>query len=355
MSATLHESAKQAFDKRFVNYEEPLEALVTGYSEFEPDSGEGANIIFHGPGGFGKSEMAKTFAQVISQEPFVQSFGASSSEEAIWGELDLKELRDGDAIRFHLERSFLAYHFVILEEALDLPGRILDDLKDTLSARCFRRGNVQFPMKTRCVVICTNHDPAEYRKRSASAEALIQRFPIEVRVRWADHDARTYRQMYEKQLPAYSDLAPLFALIVEGLCNSEGIVSPREALNLLRTVVRRARAHGRETIVASDFNVLLHATRFGREKDVLTGLIRDALDSCGTHIKLNGYRHQASALIHKLKALAEKDLDGFVGISGDLERVRDKVHALLIPAEDGGFEAKQNLLRLISQALKTSE
>ncbi len=355
MSKGLHERARAAFDQRFVHYEKVLNALLTAWAEFEEDSGVGANAILWGRGGFGKSEMAKTFAEVLEIEAFIQSFGASSSEEAIWGELDLAELRNGDAIKFHLKRCFLEWKFVILEEALDLPGRILDDFKDTLSARCFRRGVVQHPMKTRTIVICTNHDPEKFRKRSASADALMQRFPLQVEVEWPDYEAISYRKMYERQLKDYADLAPLFAMIAAGISERFEIISPREALHLVRTVVRYAHSQERKHVVAKDFGILVSVTRFGRQREDFREIIKDALDSCGTHVKLNGYRHEANAIVRELAGVKADELDRYVGLSSDLERVRDKIHALDVPASDGGFEVKQALLRDITKALREKE
>lgn len=355
MTTSVNEIAKRLFEKRFIHYQNVLDALVTAYTEFEAGSEVGANVILWGRGGFGKSEMGKAFGEAIQEHAFIQSFGASSSEEAIWGELDLQELRDGDAIRFHLERSFLNHKYVVFEEALDLPGRILDDLKDTLEARCFRRGVVQFPMKTRTIVICTNHDPQEFAKRNSSANALITRFPLEVKVEWPDYEPQSYRLMYQRQLPLYADLAPLFSMIASGLSDSGSILSPREALNMMRTVLRRAFSQGRESVVASDFKILVNATRFGRQKELLESLIRSALDSCGSHVKLNGYRFQAMRIIEKLNAVAKDGLERFVLLTSDLEKIRAQVHELAIPAGDGGFESKQQLLSSISQALRERE
>ena len=352
MSTSTLELMRKAFEKKFVHYEPVLDALLNAWSEFEEGSDIGANLILWGRGGFGKSEMARTFAETLKLTAFIQSFGASSSEEAVWGELDLSQLRDGDSIRFHLERSFLNYQFVILEEAFDLPGRILDDMKDTISARCFRRGVVQEPMKTRTLVVCTNHDPATIRKRSTSADAFIQRFALEVKVEWPKYDVDDYRKMYERQMPDYADLAPLFSNIMAGVSSLGAPIAPREALDALRTVVRQARVHGRDAVVAADFRMLSQITQFARHGDSFKEIVTGAIDRCGNNIKLNGYRHDALRIIQLMEQAGKTSLDQYASLSSDLQRLQKSAHDLSIPAEDGGYERKQQLLKQISRALR---
>ena len=99
--------------------------------------------------------------------------------------------------------------------------------------------------------------------------------------------------------------------------------------------------------------ILLGTSRFGRDTTRLQALIKDALDACGAHITLNGYRLTAIRYVQELNRLPTDALDRYVALTSDLERLRDKVHALNIPADDGGFEAKQSLLKSITQALST--
>jgi len=348
-----YELVKPEFEKRFVHYEQVLDVLCTGYSDYEPGKGFGSNIILSGRGGFGKSQMSQLFAETVLkgklEELFINSFGASSSDEAVWGEINLRELREGDRINYHLQDSFINHTIAILEEALDLPGRILDDMKDTISARCFRRGLKPFDMKTVCVVICTNQDPEVFRSKNRSSEAFLSRFPLDHIVEWPSYDAKSYRKMYERQLPGLIDLAPMFAQIVAGLSDGREGVSPREALDLMKLVVSRGRSRGRAVIVEDDFKILSYGTRFRQEADRIEGLVDDAMRECGAAVKLSGLRWEAEELIRRIEQT--KEPGAMMSYMTKLEEVRDKIHALKNPGGDGSFESVLKLKKRISKAL----
>jgi len=99
--------------------------------------------------------------------------------------------------RPRVEDSWFAQSDVhCLEEMLDMPPRTGAYMKDMISARLWRYGEVEVPMRCRLIVGCTNHDPAEIAKTDDSVAALLERFPIQVRVMWPHYTADDFEQMF---------------------------------------------------------------------------------------------------------------------------------------------------------------
>lgn len=357
-----YDLVSSAFRSKFIHFDEIASALCTGYVEVTPGQNDGMNVLLFGEGGYGKSTMALDFARTVLKGQtergiFIQSVGASTREDEIWGGIDLLSLREGTDIRYHLEQSFLSYHIVIFEEFFDLPGRILFDFKDTLSAREFRRGAQNQKMDCRFIIACTNRDPAEISKLSTSHEALVQRFPLVVKAEWPSHRANDYLEMLQKQLPEHKSLAPLFANICANVVG-KGVkpIPPRIARDALNAVVSRARSRGRQIIVPEDLSALKSVHRF---RDIWTEtkkVIEGALNTLGGTLELNRINVEATVLIARLKELAHRDVQSYATITADLDNLRSQANFVSIPGEKGeGFVLKQAVLKSITEALSRSK
>lgn len=177
----------------FVKAEEVREALSLALVS-------GRNLILFGPGGHGKSEMtAAALEAVAGAKMFVQSFGEGMDESRLYGGINLAKLNDATdpVIEYHPERSFLAADLAVFEELFDAPTSVLLSLKDTLTAGCLRNGAQQFEMRTQAIVCATNREPAEVADLGPAAQALIERFPLQLRVAWASYTAQDYLEMFE--------------------------------------------------------------------------------------------------------------------------------------------------------------
>jgi len=169
--------------------------------------------------------MSEAFFKAIDEKPFIQSLGQGSTIESLLGGLKMKEFQDHGAIEYNIERSFMSHEYVILEEGLDAPTAVLEQLKDILTSKQFRNGNQQVPIKTKCIVVCTNRSREEIAEDD-SIKALMERFPLEHRVEWETYNQEDYALLFDKVLkkPMHT-----FAQIVAEVSRNN-FISPRTAV-----------------------------------------------------------------------------------------------------------------------------
>lgn len=238
----------------------------------------GKNLILFGPGGHGKSEMTSAVMSAIEgASVFVQSFGEGMDEARLYGGINLKALNDADnpVIEYHPDRSFLAADLAVFEELFDAPTSVLLSLKDTLTAGTYRNGAQQFKMRTQTIVCATNREPGEVAEIGAAAQALIERFPLQLRVAWDSYSANDFLEMFESietspnghESVAWTELQTLKAkaksvriedgirrILAEVIASAvaNGVtISPRTAMHS-QDIVRAAAAINGHTIATKD-------------------------------------------------------------------------------------------------------
>jgi hypothetical protein len=254
MNNNYHSRISEILDARFVKYDAVAHALATALAS-------GKNILLHGPGGHAKSEMVEAALKGLGlwDTTFLESFGEGLTEDTLWGGINLDAMSrpTGAKIEFHPENSFLAAETAVFEEMLDSPSPVLLSLKDTLTRRELRKGNQRYPMRTRVIIACTNHDPSVYADSDDPADrarqALLERFPIQVKVAWDTYTSLDYLSMYRKHpLYDFSGNAEKIAEIVAEATTQGHFVSPRAAIHALEIVHANALDRGHSTITPED-------------------------------------------------------------------------------------------------------
>lgn len=198
------------------------------------------HVLLYGPGGYGKSEVAAEFGKylkdkgLIETDPFILSLNQGTTEDKLFGGLDIKKFNEKGEIDFLLEKSFANYEYVIFEEAFDAPIPVLNSLKDALTSGYIRNGSQVFQIKTRLIVLCTNRTREEVAEDD-SAEALLQRFPLEYKVEWASHKKEDYLQMMLKRNVGDKMLAEDVACIV----NEVNIAANADKAKVFRAISPR--------------------------------------------------------------------------------------------------------------------
>ena len=240
----LYQDILQVLAAQFVRCEEVSRILALALES-------GRNVLLWGPGGHGKSEMVATALKAVAaeEEIFVQSFGEGMDEATLWGGLDFAALEREKVLRYFPEQSFLVKPFAVFEEIFDAPASVLLALKDTLTARRLRKGAQQFPMATQVVIGITNRDPEEIADLGPAAAALIERFPLQLKVSWPSYSARDYLELFRKVGPRLSgaDLNGTQGVLAELVAKaSEGDtpISPRSAIYALGVVKAAASLRG---------------------------------------------------------------------------------------------------------------
>lgn len=210
------EELKELFAKRFVKFDEPLQALLAGYMSEE-------NIVLWGQGGFGKSDMTKYFFECVGKKPFVKALGQGTSIDELFGGMDMKLYKDTGEIRYMPERSFMNHEVVVLEEAWDAQPFVLEQLKEVLQSKEFSFGDTSYKLKTKVIVVCTNRNRKDYAE-DLSIGALMERFPLECKVEWKHQEIEDYAELLDVVFDGEETSAVNDTLFD---CMGKGRVSPR--------------------------------------------------------------------------------------------------------------------------------
>jgi hypothetical protein len=254
---SIYDILKERLERDFVKSEEVARILSLALES-------GKNVILWGPGGHGKSEMVQAALDEVAHESeiFVQSFGEGMDEATLWGGLDFKALDAEKTLRYFPENSFLAKQFAVFEEIFDAPASVLLALKDTLTSKKLRKGAQQFGMKTRVIVALTNKAPSEISDLGPAAAALIERFPLQLEVKWPSYKAADYGALFAKVAPRLpgAELNGQGRILAELLAKageSGQVISPRTAVHAVGVVKSAASLRGAAQVEKKDLTDLL--------------------------------------------------------------------------------------------------
>jgi len=224
---TMEQETAESFMSSFVFMEKTAAILDVSLET-------GKNVILHGKGGYGKSEFSTAYLYDKGIEPYVITMGSGMTTDRLFGGVDLMKFHETGKIEYLIENSFMNHEFVIFEELFDAPDFILEQLKDILSSGVFRNGSQVFEIKTRNIICCTNKTRDEFAK-NLSLRALMERFPLELEVKWDNHNRLTYEKLFESKFgQGASD--PMLTFVLEEFAKKGHTISPRIAL-VAHTVV----------------------------------------------------------------------------------------------------------------------
>lgn len=153
--------------------------------------GLGENVILHGKGGYGKSEMVLGLLRQI-EEPFWLDAHAALSPDDLFGGVDLQALNVEHKIVLNIQGSLFAHRLSVIDEALDMPPGSMAALKGALESRVVRNGDQRVESQLRTLVAMTNKRFAEWVGDDPAISALLQRFGIQLEVEWPSHAASDY-------------------------------------------------------------------------------------------------------------------------------------------------------------------
>ena len=228
----LNNKIKAILDKKFIQTEKIARILTLAIEGQK-------NCILWGAAGHGKSEMVAAAIEGLerSDDCFVQSFGEGMSEERLFGGLNFAKLEADGVIEYNADISFLNHKIAVFEEIFDAPAIVLLGLKDTLTAHELRNGHQRYPMQTETIIAITNRAPSEISEIGAAAHALIERFPLQLEVKWDSYQAHEYLEMFQKVIPdAHDTLQGMLAELCQKVHDDGGFISPRSAIHALEVL-----------------------------------------------------------------------------------------------------------------------
>jgi MoxR-like ATPase len=329
------------------------------------------NLIAWGPGGHAKSEGVQFALSLVQEKPlddFVLSCGEGMTEERLFGGIDLRALEEEHIIQYHTERSFLVRRWAVLEEGLDMPDAAALSLRDTLSAKYLRNGNQVVPMQTEVVFLLTNREPKEKAGLDASYKALLERFPLQIRVAWDTYTSDEYLKLIDRvetrdgadsylmsladDLRQTRDLysqvklanfKPVLADLLESAGSIGEPVSPRCAIAAAELVRAAAALRGSAIVEAED----LLAARFLPALALIPDLYKQinksmAGDQVERHI--TQFNQQLDALLSELSEASTVD------VTNDVCNRLEALHATIATMNIGNVLAQRRELEIQSAA-----
>ena len=263
----------------------------------------GKNVLLWGPGGHGKSEMVSLALSQLTDEDniFVQSFGEGMDEATLWGGLDFRALDAEKVLRYFPENSFLAKPYAVFEEIFDAPAQVLLALKDTLTAKKLRKGSQTFAMNTKVIIAITNKDPEEISDMGPAAAALIERFPLQLKVEWPSYEAADYLELFQKVGPRIpgADLNGTTGILAEVFAKAaseDTPISPRTAVHALGLVKAAAAMRGSSKVEKQDLLDLC----FLPGMEAFAQNLRDELDAAYERSAAESRIREAESKLHEL-------------------------------------------------------
>lgn len=318
----------------------------------------GKNCLVFGPAGHAKSEMVQevVLGLGLEEETFFQFFGEGMDEARLFGGLNFAKLETEKVLEYYPERSFLAYRVAVFEELFDAPANVLLALKDVLTARELRNGAQRFPMATEVIIVLTNKEPGEISELGPAAHALIERFPLQLELRWKDYSAGAYLALFEKVAPrlggAYLNgfKAVLAEVLADATANGN-FVSPRTAVHAYQVVQAAASLRGASEVSQEDLVDLRFVPGLEHLAETIEGDLRAAMERAEADRRLSEAERSFESLMRELDA-AETPIKALVATK-KLVAMQDSLATLRVP--DGLHERRNALRTAIDQAVANGQ
>lgn len=179
--------------KTFVQADEAAEAFKLGFAS-------GKNILFHGVGGYGKSEMTNAVLEsAVGNDVRVwkSQLHVESTISSLYGGIDMKALRESGEERYRVKWSVLTSDVAVLEEMLDAPASVLASLKTLFTENALLNGGQRVPSQCKLAIALTNRTPEEIAQLGRSEAATLERFPIQLEVCWRQDNADARYKLYK--------------------------------------------------------------------------------------------------------------------------------------------------------------
>ncbi len=316
------------------------------------------NVIVFGPAGHGKSEMVKAVIDGLGldNEAFYQFFGEGMDESRLFGGLNFRKLEDEKILEYFPEKSFLNSRVVVFEELFDAPASVLLALKDVLTAKELRNGSQRFKMKTEIIICLTNKEPSEISDLGPAAHALIERFPLQLNLKWKNYSARSYLTMFEKVAsrlngPILNGFKAVLAEILAKASTEGNFVSPRTAVHAFQicqsaAAMRGADHVGKEDLVDLRFLPGLEGLAETIQKDLDAAMERAAAERNiqVAESKLNELLSELSVATTPIKALQ---------VAKKFVAFQDEISSLKVT--DGLTERRKQLRETVGQKISEAQ
>jgi len=220
----------------------------------------GENVILWGPAGQAKSELVEHILSALNLAPYakIQACDIGTEVASLFGGINFKALNEKGQLEYALEESIFGKEIAILEEVFDASPEVLASLKNALTAKMVYTENKAFPVRTRSIIACTNRSPEEIAKLGESYRALIDRFPLQVEVKWPSYKSDDYLEMFLKRGYPATPQVQRIADIIAKSGSKDNPITPRTAMKALKFATDHAAMRGKSVIDSEAIYALRH-------------------------------------------------------------------------------------------------
>lgn len=243
-------------------------------------------IIYHGEGGYGKSEMLISALSLFNGRFGMLECDPETTSAAIKGGAIARTINQENGslteAYYNVANSLLQYDYFMLEEILDASFNALSFLKAVITGKKIHINGDPIDNVCKILVCATNVDPTSVtstvrENQRNSYAAFLQRFMI-VEHGWESHNSDDYVALYPtiNELPVTQfeltdinrwrdevklvnfnmDLWKLLAKLAEDSSNEGSTVSPRAFQWTVRLIKSAAYLRGSNVVERCDFRVI---------------------------------------------------------------------------------------------------
>nr|WP_235283562.1 MULTISPECIES: AAA family ATPase [unclassified Methanosarcina] len=215
----------------FTDYFKEREAEING-SLLAVLSGE--NLLFLGPPGTAKTQLARSICQIIEGGNFYNYLLTSfSTPEELFGPLSLKALEE-DEFRRNIEGCLPTAHIALLDEIFKASSAILNSLLTILNERKYHNGREIVDVPLLSVFGASNELPEE----DESLEALYDRFLFRYRLSYIQDD-ENFKSLLFREPEDFKPTASLPVSEIEKLRKSANSLPVDPDVEVIITELRR--------------------------------------------------------------------------------------------------------------------
>lgn len=215
----------------FTDYFKEREAEING-SLLAVLSGE--NLLFLGPPGTAKTQLARSICQTIEGGNFFNYLLTSfSTPEEIFGPLSLKALEE-DEFRRNIDGCLPTAHIALLDEIFKASSAILNSLLTILNERKYHNGKEIVDVPLLSVFGASNELPEE----DESLEALYDRFLFRYRLAYIQ-DSENFKNLLFREPEDFSPAVSIPVSEIEKLRKSANSLPVDPDVEVIVTEIRR--------------------------------------------------------------------------------------------------------------------
>lgn len=222
-------------DKHFIGQKEAARAVYTGLAM-------NMNVFLSGPGGYGKSSLVKFILNVYKIPTFTIVGYKDMPVDALLGIPNMQKLIQNSEYELDFSKCIFGKKGVVIgEEFTDILPSTAAALKDVLTERGFRYGDLKSESYISTMIICANKSSNEIADDASKRALYDERFPLKIEVSWPEHTTNRYMKLLTlkfKDSPkeALYFMAKLFEV---NHLEHNNTITPRKAIDITKVFLNK--------------------------------------------------------------------------------------------------------------------